>query len=428
MRDYINASHRNKKFITSIINSLDQLNAAEFIKLFVQVNDPAVYKIAKGEFFPQAKLLSEIAENSSFNSLTKDHAEIIIQALYTAPRLENVAKSMAMMLVGGTLGYAEFQRVFGEQGDLKPDVLDGDERYEFQERLNQVFAGCAAQSTDVRILIDKLKCLEFVLDAKENSDRVGMFTLNHYKFDPESFFKFYDCLNENQKRSAWLRSQAPHDLYESGVFAKMVAGGYIPHKEFLHTATLKSYTNDDAVTFNTLLPHVVTMNNVRRVFNPHFLNDFERAVDVENLSEKQAQMKQTFNEKVAQLRSQLIVNSNIMPNRELEEFVFDLLIQAYKNDNPEDFCSIVNEVNASKSERRLKTLNAAFEHLYAGATAQLNDKGVTQNTKTMIQAITDCITGRIEDIKAMFENAPTVTEQERKKHKRVDEVCGPGGN
>jgi len=428
MRDYIYASHRNKNFVTAIINSLDQLNAAEFIRLFLQVDDPTAYKIAKNDFFPQAKLLSEIADNSSSSSLTRDHGEIIIQALYAAPKLENVARVMAMMLVGGTLDYAEFQRVFGEKGDLKPDVLSGDERNAFQDTLNHVFGRCAAQSTDVQILIDKLKCLEFVLDANEHNGRIGAFILDHYKFDPESFFRFYHSLNEAQKQKPWLLSQAPYELYESEIFAKMVAGGYIPHTEYLNAATLKAFKNDDAETFNTLLPHLMSMKNARKAFSQYFMSDFERAGNIENLSEKQVQMKDSFNQKVAELRSKVISNSNNIQNGDSEQFVLDLLKQAFQTDNADAFSVILHEANANKSQSRFFTLNAVFEYLYAGSASKLNDTGITQNNKAMILAMSECITGRIEDIKAMVESSPTITEQERKKDRPVSEVCGPGFN
>lgn len=338
----IRATYPNTDFIVSVMEALDQLKADEFISLFLQAGNGSVYKLEEGETDGHTKLLLEIVRNLSQIDAQKDHGELILQALYAAPAVSELAKVLVMASVGATLEYDEFNRRFGKGGDF---ALGKKKRtysfYDEQRFVATAFQGGIGQSDDVRFVIDKLKFIEKALTA----DAVQPFlhSLVRFNFNDESFVQLLEAARDDQKRD--LMRFAPRSVVLSEKLFDFVEKGYVSKSSNFWSTLIDAVNSENAV-MATKLADFIT-NDLRDFDGKEQIHRFFAHFKTKELNEVQSSI-------MSDLKAQVALSE--LKNEETNIFEFersapDYLMRAFEAGDLDHFTTVMEKTSQSKQRQ-----------------------------------------------------------------------------
>jgi hypothetical protein len=407
------ASHRNKKFIVSIMDALARLNADEFINLFLQADNSAVYKVTKEDKDAHTKLLTEVFYNIRYMNFFKEQAEIILQAMYAAPKMTNLGKVMAMMAVGSVFEHEEFVRLFGEGGDFSFDK-NQPRSYSYQEDLHLVresFRTGRFQSRDPRFLIDKLN----VVESAFSTDAVESFfgSLNQVDFTEDAFIQLLSSRPEQQK--SHLMTYAPSSLFGSPKVLDLLDKGYVPHHGNMHVILENAFKSEDA-------PSVVKVAQI-------ILDQSYQSNGYEQLTYTLHQlMSSELTEKQSEIRNELIslfdkyeLSVAERNDREFHRSAPHYLMRAFDRGNLEHFTKILKA--SSKYVHSRDYHMSVFMEMTADAKSGML---ITEDHKIMLFMLKDSIVDQLNDLTNSIKVWSEKTESVGRMCRRSEDRTGPG--
>jgi hypothetical protein len=365
------------------MEALDQLKADEFIHLFLQAGNGSVYKLEEGETDGHTKLLVEIVRNLSQIDVQKDHGELILQALYAAPAVSELAKVLAMASVGATLEYDEFNRRFGKGGDF---ALGRKKRtysfYDEQQFVATAFKEGVGQSDDVRFVIDKLKFIEKALTA--DAVKPFLHSLVRFKFNDESFIQLLEAARDDQKRDLMLF--APRSVVLSDKLFDFVEKGYVSKSSNFWSTLIDAVTLENAV-MATKLANFITndlrdFNGKEQIYRffAHFKNQQLNEVQSLIISDLKAQVA------LSELKSE---ETNIF---EFERSAPDYLLRAFETGDLDHFTTVMEKTSQSKQRHHY------LMPLFMEVVEQTPHMVVNENHLKMVALLKEAVFAQINDL------------------------------
>jgi hypothetical protein len=414
---FVNASRGNKKFLMSVLDALNELRADDFVQLYLQAQSPSVYKLAKGETDPHALLLSEIAEHETLISFTKDHAAIILQAMYAAPSISNPAKAVAMLMMGATLDYEDFSKRFGKDGDLEPQAF---EKHELdQNMIYRAFRAGANHSEDVRFIIDKASISSRIF---QNDTYIPSLFTGHYKFNQETFTQFLDASIDQHKVE--LLNYAPKGFFGSDYAEAMIANDVLPDGDLLYVALPELYQAGRVESFKKLLPKIFEANKY-----PHDLVRSHLAGQLvgepfADLSPEKIEIRGIFKKAYDQYTASVLDGSAEVSSTGSYHFTKDTLINYFLANDVESFSQLLHNATQSQPvDDDRDPYGELYIHIGNYVMHEIRENGVTSNMKTMLQLLKDTVATRMTQAVDLVCEMPEVTLEEHKRDKRSDRLA-----
>jgi hypothetical protein len=425
---YVNASYGNKKFIVSVLSALEELRADDFVQLYLQAQNPSIYKHKPEVGDVHTALLAEISDNARLFQIEKERGAIILQAVYSAPSIANSTKALVMLMVGATLEYDDFVSRFGSGGDLEAQPLDPKSFSQFNV-IYHAFKANLSQSDDVRFLIDKVnmsKTLFRDINAAQSRDTMPLFlAAKQFNFTQDSFVQFFESVEDEYK--AKLVGAAPQGFLSSDYFAGIVANGFVPNVELEHITALFKAGRVDA--FETLLPHLFTSNGAYdTLLSAGAMNLFFGQAGKE-LTEDQAQMQASFRLAFNGYMSSIIKGEQ-SPTNMLEEtrygFIRDFLLNALIVDGYDDFSRVLKEaVDANPVKDGQDMLEALYLNVIRFARREIAHRGASENLKSMLNLVKDAVVERMNASIDLVNQLPALTPESLEKEDRKFQGSGP---
>jgi hypothetical protein len=414
----VKASWGNKNFVVSILNALKELRADEFIQLYLQAQDPSVFKHRPDEGDAHTHLLYDIARNSRLCKIEKERGEIILQAIYAAPPVANTTKAMAMFMVGATLAYDDFKSRFGSGGDLEPTPLT-DRQLGHWENLSTALYSGVGQSDDVRFLIDKVEAGEKFYENYEDSYGVTSRPLytGGFNFNPETFSHFFESSRDTRKQK--LLNFAPQGFFESDYFSKIVDSGFVPDFESRHSIIPALYKAGCVDTFEKLIPHLFVVSDAKVSGRDSDLSELYFGRAGTEITAAQAQIRDSYNEAFQAYSSKRIAADENTSLYAKYVTIRDALRGALIADSFDDFSRIMIE---AADEHPVKIGEDIFDDLYGDvaklAKNEIADRGMTKNLKAMLTLLKDTMVGRMNQAVDLVNQQPEVAREMSVKEKR----------
>lgn len=420
---HVEASRGNKKFIMSVLTALDKLKADDFVQLYLKAQDPAVYKLTQDDGDPHTKLLGEIAYHENVIHINKDHAEIIIQAMYAAPSISNPTKAVAMLMMGATLDYEDFVSRFGNGGDLEPKAF---EKHEIKESSN-VYRGFRAgigHSDDVRFLIDKVSISREIF--KNNERPSGLYIPSLYtggfKFTVEGFSQFLDSSLDEHKVN--LLSYAPKGFFKTDYFIGLMESNIIPDADALYEVLPELYQAGRVETFKSLLPKFFQSADHHNIVRSPPLNKILSGEQEAGLTAEQIEIKSIYKEAFDNFTSSVINGVGKTKPGVTYAFVKDTLRNSFKANDLDHFSSVLKEATEALPVTEGDPFDELYSHLAGYLIGEMREEGATANMKSMLVLLKDTVVARMNDAVDMACQMPEVTFEEHKRNKRDDRIKG----
>ena len=406
----INATHRNKNFVVSIMQALEQLKTDEFVNLYLQADNQEVYKIKKFDNDPHTRLLREIAWNCRLFPVEKDHGELILQALYALPNISNTNKLLAMLLVGATLDYDDFKNRFGAGGELSPARNIISDVFDELTDVREAFSVGIDQSNDVRFLIDKMKAIEVVYSSRHIESFVGR--LKYFNFTSSSFAEFYAASSDAHKNM--IIHNAPKGLIQSDGIVDLVDNGFVPSKSDIEPSFLSIFQAGNIAAFMKLTKIVLAQSSYIRGYEA--MGRFFSHHMQSGLTEGQLAIKNAF---VQELNAYELETADRNPIL-FGDYAIQYLTRAFESGDIDQFSKLMT------ASRKTDEARQAFMPLFM----DINDmvlRGliITDDHKHMMSLLRDSV---VEQMNNLIEHAQPTSPQQRdsRGRSRFDEYPGRG--
>jgi flagellar biosynthesis regulator FlbT len=404
----INATHRNKKFVVSIMQALEQLKADEFINLFQQADKPEVYQITKSDKDAHTRLFREIVSNCHLFPIGKEHGEIILQALYATPEVSNTNKLLAMLLIGSTLEYDDFKTRFCDGGELYPRRNTSSDFFEELDDARSAFSAGINQSDDVRYLIDKMESIETVYSRHHVESFVC--ALRNFNFTQSSFTEFYEASSEQCRPMVMYNVQ--EGLVQPNFLTDLVDNGFVPSSSDIEMTLLGFFRGGDVDAFIKLTKKVLEKSRDNR--GREELKEFFDCYMTLQLSEGELSIKKAFIE---------VMNDNDVATAERNPVLFGdsamlNLTRAFESGDLDQFSKLITAARKTEEAR----------HAFMPVFMDINDKilrglVITDDRKQMLSLLRDSVT---EQMNNLIEHSQPTPPQKRDSRERswFDEYPG----
>ena len=416
---YVEASYGNKKFLVSVLTALEQLRADDFVQLYLQAQDPSVYKHKPEEGDAHTKLLAEIAYNNRHCKIESERGAIILQAIYATPSITNATKALAMLMVGATLEYDDFVSRFGSGGDLSPHMLDPKD-FSIGNSLHHALTAGVGQSDDVRFVIEKAKLGETLYGYNEFNEKLhSPFLFNGgFKFSQESFEQFFDTV-PGAERDEMLK-YAPKGFYASDYFATILDSGFVPNRWVIrHSAISDLYKEGRLDTFEKLLPQLFIASDAHNIGQSSDLRALFFLPEGSEVTAVQKKMQNSFKEALKTYTSEIISGEKSASLYTRYGFIRDTLGSAFIADNYDDFARVLKEAVVAHPVTSGKDI---FDDLYGYvanlAQNDIENHGATKNLKAMLTLVKDTMVVRMNETVDLVNQLPELTPKPREKNDR----------
>lgn len=404
----INATHRNKKFVVSIMQALEQLKADEFINLFQQADNPDVYKLTKADNDAHTRLFREIALNSRVFPIGKEHGEIILQALYALPKVSNTNKMLAMLLVGATLEYDYFKSMFGEGGDFFPNRNSQSHFFDDLNDARVAFSAGLNQSDDVRFLIDKMRAIESVYPRHTES---FVDLLRYFNFTPSSFAELCSASGMDKEMIIY---NAPKELIHSSAIVDLMDNGFVPQIPDIEHSYFNIFKSGNVDTFIKFTKMILEKSSSIQGYDfiyRFFLRNLQLELTGAQLTIKNALVQE--------------LNSYELATADRNPFLFsDCAIQfmtrAFESGDLDQFSKLTKAANQTGEAR--KSFMPVFMEINDMVSRGLI---ITDDHKYMMNLLKDSV---IDQMNNLIEHAQPTAPQKRdsRGRSRFDEYTGRG--
>lgn len=296
----IKASHRNKKFITNIVNALRSNDTALFADLFSKHGSQEFYKVPAADLAigTDFRLFSEIAEN--IKVFREDSAHTIIEAMPLIGEVSTATKIAIYLAAYSGIDNDTREIVFGNGSAFyftdKIDDMINEHRYEFAHEgtipyvLNKLYLNSITENQNPDDFVSKFKLMRSLGINKDSGANRLDYRLNE-KFDSEKYTSILSRIDrEDAKR---MVADNPHhflsyeNLKEYGAlaFGRLSIGkrkGDNRHPNYM----AESFAKEDFDLFGDISSAVIPYSSVDEV--KAIVLEILTSVDQSRLSENQA--------------------------------------------------------------------------------------------------------------------------------------------